>query len=249
MPSTPREPTAGGSTKPDGRLYVVATPLGNLDDITLRAARVLGDVDRVLAEDTRRTGRLLQHLGHKKPTISVHEHNERGRIPQVIGWLGNGENLALVSDAGTPGISDPGFPLVRAVVEAGFRVVPIPGPSALTTAACAAGLPTDQLHFLGFLPTRKGRRRTVLKEVSGLRGSLVLFVSPHRLCSELQLLVEVLGPERKACICRELTKLHEEFDRGSLAELEARWALRKVRGELTLIVAPISRQDKKSQRD
>jgi len=217
-------------------LFVVATPLGNLEDITLRAARILGEVDRILAEDTRRTKRLLMHLGHGTRTTSLHEHNEKGRIPQVLAWLENGANLALVSDAGTPGISDPGFPLIRAVVAAGFPVIPIPGPSALVTAASAAGLPTDQLHFLGFLPVKKGRRRSTIGQVSGAGGSLVLYLSPHRLQSDLEILCEELGDDRPACLCRELTKVHEEFDRGSLGTLRDRWAQRKPRGEFTLVV-------------
>lgn len=215
---------------------MVATPLGNLEDITLRAARVLGEVDRILAEDTRRTRKLLLHLGHATPTTSLHEHNERGRIPQVLGWLEEGASLALVSDAGTPGISDPGFPLIRAVVEAGFPVIPLPGPSALVTAASVAGLPTDQLHFLGFLPTKKGKRRTILRQVQGLGGSLVLYVSPHRLRSDLEILCEELGDTRPACLCRELTKVHEEFDRDTLGGLRDRWSERRPRGEITLVV-------------
>lgn len=219
-----------------GKLFVVGTPLGNLEDITLRAVRILGEVDRILAEDTRRTGRLLMHLGHSTPTISLHEHNERGRIPQVLGWLQKGEQLALVSDAGTPAISDPGFPLIRAVIDAGLEVIPVPGPSALVAAASAAGLPTDQLHFLGFLPMKKGRRRSTLLQVAGAGGSLVLYVSPHRLQSDLEILCESLGEERPACLCRELTKVHEEFDRGTLGALRDRWQQRKPRGEFTLVV-------------
>ena len=221
----------------DPALYVVATPLGNLEDITLRAARILGEVDRVLAEDTRHSRKLLNHLGHATPMTSLHEHNERGRIDQVLGWLAEGKRLALISDAGTPAISDPGFPLVQAVAAAGFRVVPIPGPSALVTAACAAGLPTDRLHFLGFLPARPGRRKRLLEEALGLRSTTVLYVSPHKLAKVLALAAAV-APERAACLARELTKVHEEFDRGPLAELAARWAEKPVKGELTLLVGP-----------
>jgi 16S rRNA (cytidine1402-2'-O)-methyltransferase len=215
---------------------VVATPLGNLEDITLRAARILGQVDRILAEDTRRTKRLLNHLGHGTRMVSLHQHNELARLPAVLDWLGEGESLALVSDAGTPTISDPGFPLIRGVVEAGFRVVPIPGPSALATAVSAAGLATDRLYFLGFLPGRPGRRRRALAEALATPSTVVLYVSPYKLAKTLAMLVELAGEDRRACVCRELTKIHEEFDRGSLGELAARWADRKVKGEVTLLV-------------
>jgi len=221
-----------------GTLYVVATPIGNLEDITLRAARILGQVDRVLAEDTRRTRRLLTHLGHATPTLSLHQHNERGRIPQVVGWLLEGQSLALVSDAGTPGISDPGFPLIRAVLDAELRVVPVPGASALVAAASAAGLPTDRLYFLGFLPGRPGRRKRALQEALSTPSTVVLYVGPHKLPGILKMLVELVGPERTACVCRELTKIHEEFDRASLGELAERWGSKKVRGEVTLLVSP-----------
>ncbi len=222
----------------NGTLYVVATPLGNLEDITVRAARILGEVDTVLAEDTRRTRRLLTHLGHNTPTLSVHQHNERGRIDQVCRMLEDGKNLALVSDAGTPAISDPGFPLIRALVERELKVVPVPGACALATAVCAAGLPTDRIHFIGFLPTRPGRRRKVLEEALSLRATLVLYVSPHKLLKDLRLLSEIAGPERDACLCRELTKVHEEFDRAPLGALLERWENKKIRGEITLVVGP-----------
>ena len=221
----------------EGLLYVVATPIGNLEDITLRAARLLGEVDKVLSEDTRRTRRLLTHLGHRTPTISLHEHNERGRIPQVLGWLEAGEHLALVSDAGTPAISDPGFPLVRAAIEAGYRVVPIPGPSALVAAVCAAGLPTDRVYFLGFLPGRPGRAKRALTEAVALPATTVVYVGPHKLRKTLAMAAEVAGDGRPACICRELTKIHEQFDRGPLGELRDRWAEVKVKGEVTLLIA------------
>jgi 16S rRNA (cytidine1402-2'-O)-methyltransferase len=222
-----------------GTLYVVATPLGNLEDITVRAARILGEVDKVLAEDTRRTRKLLTHLGHGTAMLSVHEHNERGRVEQVCRMLEQGQDLALVSDAGTPAISDPGFPLIRGVLAANFQVVPIPGACALTTAVCAAGLPTDRIHFVGFLPGRPGRRKTLLEEAVGLKATLVLYISPHKLVRDLKMLVEVAGAERPACLCRELTKVHEEFDRGSLGELLERWSDKKVRGEITMVVGPL----------
>lgn len=220
-----------------GVLYVVATPLGNLEDITLRAARLLGEVDRVLAEDTRRTRQLLNHLGHSTPTTSLHEHNEGQRIASVLRWLEDGQKLALVSDAGTPAISDPGFPLVRAAAEAGHRVVPIPGPSALVAAASAAGLPTDRLHFIGFLPGRPGRARALLHESMALRSTTVLYVSPHKIAKVLAVAAEA-APDRPACLARELTKVHEEFDRDSLAALAQRWEDKVAKGEMTLLIGP-----------
>ncbi len=237
MPSSPTsDQETGRRSLAPGTLYVVATPLGNLEDLSFRAARVLEQADLILAEDTRRTRKLLSHLGLSTPTSPLHQHNERSRVPKVLERLEGGQALALVSDAGTPGISDPGYPLIRAVIEADHPVVPIPGPSALVTAACAAGLPTDRLHFVGFLPGRPGRRKRVLEEALGLKSTLVLYVSPYKLVRELKLLVELGGPERPACLCRELTKIHEEFDRGSLSELLARWTDKKVRGEITLLV-------------
>lgn len=218
-------------------LYVVATPLGNLEDMTLRAARILGSVDRILAEDTRRTRQLLTHLGHATPLSSLHEHNERAKVERVLSWLAEGKQLALVSDAGTPAISDPGFLLVRAVADAGYRVTPIPGPSALVTAACAAGLPTDRLHFLGFLPARPGRQKRTLEEAMALRSTTVLYVSPHKL-SKVLAIAAAIAADRPACLARELTKVHEEFDRATLGELNDRWASKQVKGELTLLIGP-----------
>ncbi|MEE2827938.1 MAG: 16S rRNA (cytidine(1402)-2'-O)-methyltransferase [Myxococcota bacterium] len=219
-----------------GTLYVVATPLGNLEDITLRAIRVLGSADRVLAEDTRRTKRLLTHLGHATRLVSLHEHNELARLPAVLRWLSEGEVLALASDAGTPTISDPGYPLIREVIAAGYPVVPIPGASALTAAVSAAGLPTDRIYFLGFLPGRPGRRRRALTEALATPSTLALYVSPYALAKTLAMLVDLAGPDRRACVCRELTKVHEEFDRATLGELAERWAGKKVKGEVTLLV-------------
>ena len=235
MPADDRKPAPG-------TVYVVATPIGNLEDITLRAVRLLGQVDRVLAEDTRRTRRLLTHLGHSTSIVSLHEHNELGRITQALGWLAEGQSLALVSDAGTPTLSDPGFPLVRAVAEAGYTVVPVPGASALLAAAVAAGLPTDRLYFLGFLPGRPGRRRRALAEATQLPATTVLYVSPHKVAKVLAMASEVAGDDRPACLCRELTKVHEEFDRGPLGQLRDRWAGRKVRGELTLLIGPAGKR-------
>ena len=220
-----------------GTLYVVATPIGNLDDLSPRAAAVLGAVDVIASEDTRRTGRLLQHLGLKRPQISYHDHNARRRVPDLVARLQSGQSVALASDAGTPTVSDPGFRLGRAAREESIPVVPIPGPSAVITALSAAGLPTDRFHFLGFLPDRPGKARKLLAEVAPLRCTLALYVSPYKVGRTLALALEALG-DREACLCRELTKLHETFDRGALSELVERYEGVKVRGEITLLIGP-----------
>ena len=222
-----------------GTLYLVATPIGNLDDLTVRAADVLCRVDLVAAEDTRRTGVLLKKVGATAPQISYHDHNAARRVPSLIDRLRDGHSIALVSDAGTPTVSDPGFRLVRAAREEGLDVVPIPGPSAVLAALCGSGLPTDRFLFLGFLPPRPGRARRLLQQVEALPMTLVLFASPHKVARVLAMLVDVLG-ERDACLCREMTKIHETFDRGSLAELSQRYGQRKVKGEITLVIAGCS---------
>jgi 16S rRNA (cytidine1402-2'-O)-methyltransferase len=219
-----------------GTLRVVATPIGNLEDLSPRAARTLCDADLVLAEDTRHTGRLLAHVGSTAPQLSLHEHNERERVDEVLARLRDGAEVALVSDAGTPGVSDPGYRVVAACVAAGVRVEAIPGPSALLAALVASGLPTDRVAFDGFLP-RKGRaRRERLEELARERRTLVLFVSPHRAAHDLGELAAALGEERRAVVGRELTKRHEELRHGTLAELAEQLAS-GVRGELTLVVA------------
>ncbi len=218
-------------------LYVVATPIGNLEDITLRASRVLGEVDRVLAEDTRRTGTLLSHLGIRSRLVSLHAHNEARRIEQVLAWMAEGSSLALVSDAGTPLISDPGARLVRAVVDAGHTVVPIPGPSAPLAALVAAGLPSDRFSFLGFVPRKGPERSSTLARIAGSRETTVVFESAERLGALLDDLVAACGPERDACVARELTKVHETFQRGTLQELRAYYQGEAPRGEVTVVVA------------
>jgi len=223
---------------PTAALYVVATPIGNLEDITLRAVRILRDADRVLAEDTRRTGQLLKHLGISARMTSLHGHNEKARVDQVLGWLSDGLSLALVSDAGTPAISDPGSAIVTAAQEAGHRVIPVPGACAFIAAASAAGLPTDRLHFVGFLPGRPGRRRKVLAEVLPAGGTTAVYVSPHRVVKDIAVAIEVAGEDRPACLCRELTKIYEEFDRGTLGELHARWSAKTPKGEMVLLIGP-----------
>jgi 16S rRNA (cytidine1402-2'-O)-methyltransferase len=219
-----------------GVLRVVATPIGNLGDLSPRAAETLRDAGLVLAEDTRHTGRLLAHVGSRASQLSLHEHNERDRIAQVLERLADGTTVALVSDAGTPAISDPGYRLVAACVEAGVRVEAVPGPSAMLAALVSSGLPTDRVSFDGFLP-RKGRaRRERLAELAGERRTMVLFVSPHRAAEDLADLAAALGATRRAALGRELTKRHEEVVHATLAELSERVA-GGVRGEVTLVVA------------
>jgi 16S rRNA (cytidine1402-2'-O)-methyltransferase len=226
-------------------LYLVSTPIGHLGDITLRAVEVLGSVDRILVEDTRRTRVLLDHLNLRTPMVSLHAHNEAERIGSVLGWLGAGESLALVSDAGTPLMSDPGERLVPAVVEAGHAVVPIPGPSAILAALVASGLPTVPFRFLGF-PPRKGKERSsFLAQVAESPDTVVLFESPERLRALLEALQEGCGPERRVAVARELTKLHEEVTRGTLAEVGAYYSQGRIRGEVCVVVggAPPSRSE------
>lgn len=219
-------------------LYLVSTPIGNLEDVTARASRVLGHVDRVLAEDTRRSRVLLDHLGVSTPLVSLHAHNEAARIGLVLAWLEAGEELALVSDAGTPLVSDPGARLVSAVAEAGHTVVPVPGPSAVLAALVASGLPSERFTFLGFLPKKGGARRALLDRVAEGWATSVLFESPQRLVRTLLDLVEVCGPERPVAVARELTKLHESFYRGTLERAAAYYEQDPPRGEVTIVVGP-----------
>src|SRR5690349_13932689 len=219
-----------------GTLYLVATPIGHLADITHRALQVLNDVDLIACEDTRHTHKLLNHYGITTKTISYHEHIEQQRATELIDRLKRGTNIALVSDAGTPSISDPGFRLVRATIENDIPIVPIPGPSALITALIAAGLPTDEFFFAGFLPARANARRTRLSEVQSVPGTLIFYEAPHRLAETLKDAYEILG-EREAVVARELTKLHEEIRRGRLSELAADYADEKdIRGEIVLLI-------------
>jgi len=220
-----------------GRLLVVATPIGNLGDLSPRAAEVLRTVDLVLAEDTRRTGTLLEHVGSRVRQRSLHEHNERERIDEVLALLAEGRDVALVSDAGTPVVSDPGYRLIAAAGDAGVRVEPLPGPSAVLAALAVSGLPSDRVVFEGFLP-RKGRARTErLAELAGEPRTIVLFLSPHRAGADLADLAEALGEDRRAIVARELTKLHEEVLRGGLGDLAHQVAEFGLRGEVTAVVA------------
>jgi 16S rRNA (cytidine1402-2'-O)-methyltransferase len=216
-----------------GRLVVCPTPIGNFEDVTLRVLAALRDADVVACEDTRRTGKLLERYGVSAPLISYHEHNEESRAAQLVERMGAGETVALVSDAGMPLISDPGYVLVRACAAAGLAVEVLPGPSAALAALVASALPADRWRFVGFLPRKAGRLREVLAEPG---GTLVAFESPRRLAATLRALAE-LDPEREAAVCRELTKVHEEVVRGTAGELAERYRSEEVRGEVVLVVA------------
>ncbi|HVF44216.1 MAG TPA: 16S rRNA (cytidine(1402)-2'-O)-methyltransferase [Pyrinomonadaceae bacterium] len=219
-----------------GTLYLVATPIGNLEDVTRRALRVLAEADVVACEDTRHTRQLLEHFGVRARTVSYHEHNERERAEELADSIEGGADVALVSDAGTPGINDPGYRLVRACAERGLRVVPVPGPTAFVAALTASGLPTDEFYFGGFLPARTHARRQRLESVRDLRATLVFYETPHRIAQALADAREVLG-EREAAVARELTKLHEEVLRGRLSELAARFGDGdSARGEMVLVI-------------
>jgi 16S rRNA (cytidine1402-2'-O)-methyltransferase len=219
-----------------GTLYVVATPLGNLNDLSPRAAEVLRQAPVVAAEDTRRTRGLLSHLGASPTLLSFHAHSGERRVETLLEILKEGRDLALVTDAGTPGVSDPGTDLVAAALEAGIVVVPIPGPSAPATALSAAGLPADRYLFLGFVPRKGTERSRLLARAAGEEWSVVLFEAPTRLVTLLQDLAAAAGPGRLALVARELTKLHEELRRGSLAELADYYSMHPPRGELTIVV-------------
>ncbi len=218
-----------------GTLYLIATPIGNLEDISLRALRILREVDVVAAEDTRHTRKLLAHHGIPARLVSLHEHNERARTPELVARLQAGERIALVSDAGTPGLSDPGQVLVRAAAAAGVPVVPVPGPSAFLSALVASGLPTAPVTFLGFLPAPRSERRAALDAVRALPHTLVVYEAPHRLLAALRDLLDVLG-DRRAAVARELTKIHEEVFRGRLREALQHFSAHPPRGEFTLVV-------------
>ena len=220
-----------------GTLYVVSTPIGNLEDLTYRAVRVLSEVDLIACEDTRHSQKLLNHYGIKAKTVSYHEHNERDRAEELIGQIQGGLDVAIVSDAGTPGISDPGFRVVRMALEADLKVVPIPGPTALVSALVASGLPSDEFFFAGFLPARSGARRSRLAEIAGIPSTLVFYEAPHRMAASLKDAREILG-EREAVVARELTKLHEEIVRGRLSDLADKFSAsgHEPRGEMVVVV-------------
>jgi len=221
-----------------GHLYIVATPIGNLGDITRRAIEVLQRVNRILAEDTRHSSHLLNHLGIQKPMWSCHEHNEEQRIQQVVTALAAGESLALISDAGTPLISDPGYRLVTSVAGQGYPVVPIPGPSALITALSVAGLPTDRFAFEGFMPAKSGARVKRLQAMADESRTLVFYESSHRICATVADMQKVFGPDRQMALMRELTKRYEQVFRGTIEQVSEQLGTdpNHQKGELVLVV-------------
>jgi 16S rRNA (cytidine1402-2'-O)-methyltransferase len=222
---------------PGPALYVVGTPIGNLEDITLRALRVLQQVDVIACEDTRRTQKLLDHYAIHTRTVSYHEHNEQTRAAELVVDLEAGARIAIVTDAGTPGISDPGYRLITLAVRHHIPVIPIPGPAAFVTALVASGLPTDSFSFDGFLPAKQGQRRTALEALRTAQRTAIFYEAPHRIEETLSALVAVLGPTRHVVIAREVTKLHEEFLRGRASDLLERVREHPLKGEITLLIA------------
>ncbi len=229
MGFSPIDPEKGG-------LYVVATPIGNLEDITLRALRILKEVDLIAAEDTRHTGLLLKHFGIETPLTSYFQGNELKKKEYILSRLKEGHPVALVSDAGTPGISDPGFRLIQAAIQNQIPVVPIPGPSAVIAALSVAGLPTDAFLFKGFLPHKSKKRRDLLSELEGARETLIFYESPHRITETLQEVFDILG-DREIVLTRELTKVYEEILRGRVSEIRDQIGERKLKGEITLLIS------------
>lgn len=227
MPTDPKPST----------LYLVATPIGNLEDMTFRAVRILQSVDLIAAEDTRHTGKLLQHFQITTPQLSYHDHNRHARHPELLARLQRGQSIALVTDAGMPGISDPGGELVQVCAEAGFAVVPIPGCTAAIAALSASGLPTDRFAFEGFLPAKTQARREWLELLQTENRTLIFYEAPHRLKQTLQDLAAMLGEMREIALARELTKLHEEFWRGTVADAIEHYRQQEPQGEFTLVVA------------
>lgn len=223
----------------EGSLYIVATPIGNLDDITLRAVSILKSVDAIAAEDTRHSKKLLQHLGINTPMFALHEHNEMQKKSAVIERVQQGESIALISDAGTPLISDPGFLLVREARQAGIAVTPIPGASSILAGLSCSGLPTDRFIFEGFIPSKKGDRKKRFESLSAEKRTLIFFEAPHRIESSLQDCADVFGRDRQAVLCRELTKTWETFLTGNLANIlsEVKTDPNQSRGELVLVIA------------
>lgn len=220
-----------------GTLYIVATPIGNLEDITFRAVRILGEVDLIAAEDTRHSRKLLNHFNISKPLTSYFDHNQQFKGERILDALRQGKSVALISDAGTPCVSDPGYQLVRDAVSDGIPVIPLPGACAAVTALAGSGLPSDCFTFAGFPPSRQGKRRTFLAEMGALPGTLLLYEAPHRLEATLDDIRQVLG-ERQVVVARELTKIYEEFIRGTVSQVMAVVAQAKVRGEVVILVAP-----------
>ncbi len=242
--ATPRTETPA----PAGCLYLVGTPIGNLEDITLRALRILREADQIAAEDTRHTQNLLSHYEIARPLVSYHEHNEMTRAPELLIALEQGAKIALVSDAGTPLVSDPGYRLVTLCLRHHIPVVPIPGPSALLASLSASGLPNEEFLFVGFLPARSGERRRALERLRIEDRTIILYEAPHRIEECVADAREILG-DRPACLAREVTKLHEEFRRGKLSAIAASLVERPARGEITLLIGPEDPADARAQAD
>src|SRR5262245_44096505 len=239
------EPSPNGRT---GCLYLVATPIGNLEDITLRALRILKEADQIACEDTRHTQKLLIHYNISKPLVSYHEHNEMTRAPELVLAMEQGQQIALVSDAGMPLVSDPGYRLVTLALRHHIGVVPIPGPSALLAALSASGLPNEEFLFAGFLPARSGERRRALERLRIEDRTIIFYEAPHRIEETLADAREILG-DRTACLAREVTKLHEEFRRGTLSEIIASLSDKPARGEITLLIGAVPHEERAAQRD
>jgi 16S rRNA (cytidine1402-2'-O)-methyltransferase len=229
------------STK--GILYIVSTPIGNREDITLRALRILKEVDLIAAEDTRHTLLLLRHFGIQTPLTSYFEGNELKKKEFILSKLKQGDRIALVSDAGTPGISDPGFRLIQTAIENQIPIIPIPGPSAVITALSVSGLPTDAFLFKGFLPHKSKKRKDLLQQLEGIRETLIFYESPHRLSETLNDIFDLLG-DREMVLTRELTKVYEEVLRGKLSEIQTLIRDRKLKGEITLVISGKTRQER-----
>lgn len=219
----------------NGKLYITATPIGNLDDLTLRAKKILESVDLIACEDTRHSKILLDHYKIKKPLLSFHSYSGKTKVDKIIQHLKNGDEVALISDAGTPGISDPGYVLIKAALENGIEVIPIPGCSAVITALCASGLPTDKFLYLGFLPVKKGRQ-TLFKKIAKSKYTVVFYESPHRLAKTLTQLKDYLKPDAKVVIAKELTKIHEIFIRGNLDYVTKKLPPGKPKGEYVVMI-------------
>ncbi|MFH1012558.1 MAG: 16S rRNA (cytidine(1402)-2'-O)-methyltransferase [Candidatus Peregrinibacteria bacterium] len=218
-----------------GQLYIVATPIGNLADLTYRAKEVLEKVDLIACEDTRHASILLQHYQIKTPTLSFHSYSGASKVEKIMAYLNEGKNIALISDAGTPGISDPGYPLIQAALSAGVTVIPIPGASAVLTALCASGLPTDKFLYLGFLPVKKGRQ-SVFKKIAESEHTVVFYESPHRLIKTLEQLRGYLGADAKIVVAKELTKIYETFFRGTAEGVLKELSAKKPKGEYVVMV-------------
>ncbi|MBN2087579.1 16S rRNA (cytidine(1402)-2'-O)-methyltransferase [Candidatus Peregrinibacteria bacterium] len=218
-----------------GKLYIIATPIGNLDDLSFRAVEVMKSVDLIACEDTRHSGILLKHYNIDKPRLSFHSHSGDAKVIKILAHLQGGDDVALISDAGTPGISDPGYTLISAALDLNYEVIPIPGPSAVITALCASGLPTDKFLYLGFLPVKKGRQ-TIFKKIADSEYTVVFYESPHRLKKTLVQIKEYLNPDSKVVIAKELTKIYEHFYRGNIDEI-IKEIPEKPKGEYVIMIS------------